>query len=69
MGGGSGSVQRHDFWGFFQAAQQKGIIIIQCAVPGCGSRARKLHGGASTLQHVAHALVPPVPLKAAEEPV
>jgi hypothetical protein len=34
-----------DFWGFFPAAQ------LRCAARGCGRRARKRHGGASTLQH------------------
>ena len=34
-----------DFWRFFPAAQ------LRCAARGCGRRARKRHGGASTLQH------------------
>ena len=34
-----------DFWGFFPAAQ------VRCAARGCGRRARKRHGGASTLEH------------------
>jgi len=34
-----------DFWGFFPAAQ------LRCAARGCGRRARKRHGGASTFQH------------------
>jgi hypothetical protein len=34
-----------DFWGFFPAAQ------LRCAARGCGRRARKRHGVASTLQH------------------
>jgi hypothetical protein len=37
--------RQRKFWGFFPAAQ------LRCAARGCGRRARKRHGVASTRQH------------------